>query len=62
MGSTETTLRRLCDFWGIPWHPALLETDLGRSNSGRWKRDLQPAATAEVERIVEEPLKRLGYA
>ncbi len=60
--STEPTLRRVCELWEIPWHGALLDTDLSRSNAGRWKRDLSPSEADEVQRIVEEPLRKLGYS
>ena len=59
---TESTLRRVCEFWEIPWHGALLDTDLSRSNSGRWKHDLSSSEADQVQRITEVPLRKLGYS
>ncbi len=57
----ENTLQELCRFWGIPWHDNLLKTDLSRSHSGRYLKAFNPSQINQIETILSEPLKKLGY-
>lgn len=59
--SPRETLERICDFWQVEWHDALLQTDLDRSHSGRWKSDFSPAQSLEVTRELEAEIAQLGY-
>lgn len=58
----ERTLREVCDFWGLPWQPDLVDVDLGRANSGRWRDDIPAPARAQVEAQLAPWLKAYGYA
>lgn len=55
-------LRRLCAFLNEDFHEELLEQNLSRTHSGRWRRDLSSAERAAVEEILSDPLRREGYA
>ena len=57
----ERTLREICIWWGIPWDSSLLETDLGRSHSGRWKRDFSAATGATLSAELADELREMGY-
>lgn len=57
----ESVLRYICEFWEIEWDEALLTTDLRRSNSGRWKKDLTRPEQEQVGIILEKQLTELGY-
>ena len=48
----ETTVRRICEFWNLEWHPSLLDVDLGRSHTGRWKSDIPAEDHASVNEIL----------
>ena len=56
----EATVRRICEFWSLEWHPSLLEVDLSRSHTGRWKSDIRAADHAAVNEILAPYLE--GYA
>jgi hypothetical protein len=55
-------LARLCAFWRLPWDDRLLATDLGRSNVGRWRRDLPASAHTAIEALVRPAMEAYGYA
>ena len=57
----DVILRQICNFWGIPWHDRLKEKDLSKSNAGRWKRDLDPDAQQEIQKILYKQIQELGY-
>jgi len=57
----EPVLRDICRFWGIPWHDALLEMDLTKSHTGRWKSAFTAKEEKAVCDILAEPLAALGY-
>jgi Sulfotransferase family len=57
----DEMLRRVCAFWGVPWSDCLLETDLSKSHSGRWKTDLSDADGRAVTAELHTELERLGY-
>lgn len=61
VGDPRGTIERVCDFWGIPWHDALLQTDLSRSHSGRWKKDLNSRQQQEVHDVLAEQIIAHGY-
>ncbi len=42
----EGALRKVADFIGVPFHPAMLSIDLSRHNIGRWKRSFSSADLA----------------
>jgi hypothetical protein len=48
----ERVARQICEFWGLPYDPLVVDVDLSRSHAGRWKADI-PAAD---QRIVENLL------
>jgi hypothetical protein len=57
----ERVITAICDFAGIPYDPVLLTTDLSRSHSGRWRRDLTPEQQKVAEEILGGVLTELGY-
>lgn len=57
----ESSLRQLCDFWGLDWSDRLLEVDLSRSNAGRWKQSIPAVQQDEVQDILAPALTQLGY-
>ncbi|RME46709.1 MAG: sulfotransferase [Caldilineae bacterium] len=61
VNDTERVVHAICDFTGLPFHPALLQTDLSRSRQGRWRRDLSPAEQQTVRQILGEVIEVLGY-
>jgi Sulfotransferase family len=62
VGDTERVVSEICDFCGIPYDPVLLETDLGRSHTGRWRRDLSCEEHQVAESILSNTLTELGYS
>jgi hypothetical protein len=56
----EGVLRKLCEFWGLRWHPALLDVDLTKSHSGRWRRDIPPAIVPQLEEMLASFIERYG--
>lgn len=59
---TEETVRHICAFAGLPFEPALVDVDLSRSNSGRWRSDFSPREQAQVEEVVGDFVVHFGYA
>lgn len=57
----RSALDEICRFWGIPWHDGLLATDLSRSHTGRWQKELTPDQQRAVHEILAEPLRVMGY-
>lgn len=58
---TEHIVRQLCDFTGLPYHPRLLEIDLTRSNTGRWRKEFSQEESRQVQEILGSVIARLGY-
>lgn len=58
---TEETLRQLCRFVDIPFESKLMETDLSRSNSGRWRREFSTRTQEDVQSVLGEFITSLGY-
>jgi hypothetical protein len=57
----QQTLRRLCDFWGLPWAEELLAVDVSMVNSGRWRSDLNVPDQKAVADVLEPVVKTYGY-
>jgi hypothetical protein len=57
----EPILRKVADFYGIPWDQSLLQIDLSKSHKGRWKRDIPEELHAEVQKILAEHITNFGY-
>ena len=57
----EALTKEICRFWNIPWHESLLKTDLSRSHSGRWKKDLNPKDQDNIQTILSDTIGNLGY-
>jgi hypothetical protein len=55
-------LQRVCAFWGVPWNDGLLNTDLSKSHSGRWKTDLSDIDGRMVTEELGAELEQLGYS
>ena len=49
------------DFWGIPWHDNLLKENLGRSHTGRWKKDFNSEQQKVLNRVLSDQISKLGY-
>ncbi|MAY74676.1 MAG: hypothetical protein CMJ31_08210 [Phycisphaerae bacterium] len=64
----EEELRRVCEFLGLPWDPAILDYP-SRSTYGpvdeklsyQWKRKADPREIELVESRCAEPMKKYGY-
>jgi hypothetical protein len=61
VSATERVVKEICDFTGIPYTPLLLEIDLSKAHSGRWKREFTAAQQRLVQDILGEEIDRLGY-
>ena len=61
VAAPQSTIERICSFWGIPFHESMLGADLGKSNAGRWRTQLSQAQQLEVERECGELIAELGY-
>lgn len=70
----EPALRAICEFLGLPFDPAVLESDQPymvvdaaedarglRPNSGKWERYFAPRTCDRLERIAGSQLARYGY-
>jgi hypothetical protein len=57
----ESILRKVCEFWSVPWNASILDTDLSRSNSGRWRKQLTRSEQVEVENMLKDHILKLGY-
>lgn len=62
VSNPENVLKTICEFWELDWNNALLNVDLSRSHSGRWKADLSLAEQKDIQSILNEVIKDLGYA
>ena len=60
VSNTEETLRLLCSFWNLPFYDELLNQDLSRSNSGRWKSEIPIKLQETVNEILQESIKIYG--
>ncbi len=58
----QQKLQEVCEFWGMPWDDALLQTKLDRVHSGRWKKDLSSEQAKIINSELESEIIKLGYA
>jgi hypothetical protein len=56
----QDVVSELCDFWELPWDEALMQTSLDRSNSGRWKKELDAPIAKEIEILLADELREFG--
>ncbi len=61
VAAPETVLRKVCKFAEISFDKTMLQIDLSRSNSGRWKREYTEAEKANVHQILGDVITELGY-
>ncbi len=61
VSNKKQTIQKICDFWQLPWSNILLEIDLSRSNSGRWKKDFNDNEQMQVQEILKNVTADLGY-
>ena len=54
-------IMQICDFVAIPWEEQLLEVDLSKSNSGRWKKDFSEEEQRSIIPLLAENIKSFGY-
>jgi hypothetical protein len=57
----QTTVRAVCEFTEIAFDPVMLETDLTRSNTGRWRTEFSPAEKEKVMAVLGDIIMSLGY-
>jgi hypothetical protein len=57
----ESQIRKICDFIELPWEDNLLEIDLSKSNSGRWKKDFSVEEQRLVIPLLAGHIKSFGY-
>lgn len=61
-GSPKPTLKEIAGFWGLSWNDSLMTVDLSKSNSGRWRHDLDKKSQLRVTEILEPYIKAYGYS
>lgn len=54
-------LGKICDFIKFPWDESLLNIDLSKSHSGRWKREFQNEEKDKVNALLKDIIEKLGY-
>lgn len=57
----KEVLQEICLFAEIPFHERMLQIDLSRSHSGRWKREFNPEEKRQVQEILGDLIRALGY-
>ena len=57
----ELELRKICCFLSIPWDPDLLDVDISRHHTGRWKKDFSAGEAKVVGEALGDVLEKLGY-
>ncbi|MGM5483173.1 MAG: sulfotransferase family protein [Nanobdellota archaeon] len=57
----ERQLKKVCRFYGVKYTPKLLNTNLGRAHSGRWKKDLASDEQKAITKLLEKEITSLGY-
>ena len=58
---TEKELTKICSFAGISFKRVMLQTDLSRSHSGRWRQEYSEEEKEKVHSILAYIIKELGY-
>lgn len=59
--STEITLKDLCVFLELPFEGRMLDIDLSKSHSGRWKKDFSEPEKDEISDVLGSIIRDLGY-
>lgn len=59
--SPEITLRRLCEFIRLPFEDSMLDVDLSKSHSGRWRNEFSQSEEKEISIILGPIIYDLGY-
>jgi|688.fasta_scaffold00114_66 hypothetical protein len=54
-------VERLCNFLDIPFDDAMLQVDLSKGNTQRWKFDLKPEDARYVEEYLADIMQHYGY-
>jgi hypothetical protein len=57
----KDTIKKICDFWNIEYNSSILNIDLSRSHSGRWKKDLNKDQQNNLEYLLKDELQCFGY-
>lgn len=58
----EEVLLDLCEFWGVPWHDDLLKIRLDKAQTGRWRRDFEDSQQKQLDDMLSDELRTLGYS
>ena len=61
VAQTETVVQKICQFAELPYHPAMLKTDLSKSRNGRWRHDFSPEEQHRLQNILGKIAIELGY-
>ena len=61
VSNTKETLQRICDFIGVQFDARMLNMDLSKSHSGRWKKDLSEEEVKLVECELGWFMRAKGY-
>lgn len=61
VASPESTLPSLCQFAEIDFDQAMLKIDLSHSHRGRWQREYSKREKLQVQSILADIIKELGY-
>lgn len=57
----KETITKLCEFTGLSFEDSLIEVDLTKSNSGRWKSEFSRSEKEEISRILGPIISDLSY-
>lgn len=55
------TLELVCQFWSLDFDEAMLQVDLSRSNSGRWRHQFDDVQARSVAQLVAPIIEAYGY-
>lgn len=58
---TETVVKEICGFVGLSYERQMLDIDLSRSHSGRWRKELSEEEKDEVQGLLKDIIEELGY-
>ena len=61
VNDTEGVLKNVCKFWEIDFSSEMMKIDLSRSNSGRWKNDLDLVQQQQVSEILRDVIEYYNY-
>ncbi len=59
--NSESTIKKISDFWGIPFDENLLNIDLSKSNKDRWKRDFSNDEKEILNDVLKDVIQKLNY-